>query len=84
MEARDEAVAKAPGREVLVEPRARRAPADVALETRRVPAVHGVRRARRAGILDPGPRQRVLPEAGREPLPAHDRAAGHARQDPRP
>lgn len=37
-----------------------------------------------ARVLDPGARQRVLPEAGRKPLPAHARAAGDARQDSRP
>ena len=37
----------------------------------------------RARVLDQG-RQRVLSEAGRKPLPAHDRSAGDARQDSRP
>ena len=34
-----------------------------------------------ARVLDPGPWQRVLQEAGREPLSAHARTAGDARPD---
>ena len=77
------AAASVQERQLLDQPAARRADAAVALEAAGRAGRPRLRGAARPGGLRADRRCAVLPEAGRDPLRPHDRAAGQPRPHPR-